>query len=120
MFKRRTQRIIKTTIFIFFVTFLWIQTHVNYLTTSATTRSTHIEDEQEGPNRNQLFKETPADQNETSFNVTYIKSRVDFYNSLETVHNIDLYGPLWGNSTVIVVQVHKRHSVTISKDNRGK
>ncbi|KAI5705751.1 hypothetical protein M8J75_001424 [Diaphorina citri] len=52
---------------------------------------------------------TTRPHNATSVNSTWeIQRQIERYNSMQTIHNEDLFGPLRNDSLVIIVQVHTR------------
>lgn len=52
---------------------------------------------------------TPRPHNATRLNSTHeIQRQIERYNTLQTIHNEDIFGPLRNDSVVIIVQVHTR------------
>ncbi|XP_059475133.1 alpha-1,6-mannosyl-glycoprotein 2-beta-N-acetylglucosaminyltransferase isoform X2 [Neocloeon triangulifer] len=123
---RRSASCIRTAVFIFIVTFLWLQLHMANLSssTSGSTKPGVVSTPEAENTLQQFLNVLPvhlhkfllgrnSTQNGTDvapphFNTSMIKQAIEQYNRYQVVLNEDTFGPLHNDSLVIVVQVHTR------------
>ncbi|XP_067012425.1 alpha-1,6-mannosyl-glycoprotein 2-beta-N-acetylglucosaminyltransferase isoform X2 [Anabrus simplex] len=131
--RRRTASCLRTALFLFLVTFVWLQLHVASLNGGRTTSVGS-----EAPEGNdstaailsmvpQVLHKflTPRPRNNTAgsgstnastdstgalptANISEIRRNIERYNELQTVLNEDIFGPVQNDSLLIVVQIHTR------------
>ncbi|XP_023721955.1 alpha-1,6-mannosyl-glycoprotein 2-beta-N-acetylglucosaminyltransferase isoform X1 [Cryptotermes secundus] len=130
--RRRTASCLRTVVFLFLVTFVWLQLHVASLSGN---RQAPGGDAPEGNDSTAAILSmvpqvlhkflTPKPRNSSHavgatnasdtaasgrapFNISEIRRNIERYNDMQQVLNEELFGPVQNDSLIIVVQVHTR------------
>ncbi|CAG5075628.1 6-mannosyl-glycoprotein 2-beta-N-acetylglucosaminyltransferase (Rattus norvegicus) [Cotesia congregata] len=111
--------IIRTLIFVFLATFLWLQLHVISLTGRNSSGQSSINESIYAlvPQELQRFLKDRRNSSQTngtlgiygtSFDIGDIKTTIAKLNSEQKIYNDDIFGPLGTDAPIIVIQVHSR------------
>ncbi|XP_054260444.1 alpha-1,6-mannosyl-glycoprotein 2-beta-N-acetylglucosaminyltransferase isoform X1 [Macrosteles quadrilineatus] len=122
--RRRTASCLRTAIFLFLVTFVWLQLHMSNLSSSS-----HQDQVSENDSSQAILSMVPQvlhkfltsrprnlSQHLTSnfsevphqLTIEEIKRNIMKYNSAQIVHNEDVFGPVQNDTIIIVIQIHTR------------
>ncbi|KAG8034004.1 hypothetical protein G9C98_008485 [Cotesia typhae] len=111
--------LIRTLIFVFLATFLWLQLHVISLTGRNSSSQSSINESIYAlvPQELQRFLKDRRNSSQTngtlgiygtSFDIGDIKTTIAKLNSEQKIYNDDIFGPLLTDAPIIVIQVHSR------------
>ncbi|XP_039282319.1 alpha-1,6-mannosyl-glycoprotein 2-beta-N-acetylglucosaminyltransferase isoform X1 [Nilaparvata lugens] len=128
--RRRTASCLRTAVFLFVVTFVWLQLHLTNLGGGGGQGGTLKDTTNDNDSSAAILSMVPQvlhkfltskPRNTThSLNgsnmsvdahrltIDEIRHNIEKYNQMQTVHNEDLFGPLLNDSLIIVIQVHTR------------
>ncbi|KAL0269763.1 UNVERIFIED_CONTAM: hypothetical protein PYX00_007389 [Menopon gallinae] len=123
--RRRSTSCLRTILFLFLVTFVWLQLHMANRSGTNGNISFDANDSTVAVINlvpkvlHKFLTPRPRSANATqdklkqrlsgnALNITEIKMNIDRYNEMQYIHNEDLFGPLQNDSLIIVVQVHTR------------
>lgn len=113
--RRRTASFLRTLVFLFLATFVWLQLHMSSLTPSPRQDPSADNDSSQAilsmvPQALHKYLASRAS-NASHYNasdpltIEEIKRNIHRYNAAQTIHNEDLFGPILNDTTVIVIQV---------------
>uniref|UniRef100_A0A1B6CUN7 Alpha-1,6-mannosyl-glycoprotein 2-beta-N-acetylglucosaminyltransferase n=1 Tax=Clastoptera arizonana TaxID=38151 RepID=A0A1B6CUN7_9HEMI len=123
--RRRTASCLRTAVFLFMVTFVWLQLHMSNLTTSSKVDPIPDNDSSQAilsmvpqvlhkfltshpRNASQTLGSGANSSFSRKLSIEEIKYNINKYNLAQTIYNEDLFGPVLNNTIVIVVQIHTR------------
>lgn len=122
--RRRTASCLRTVIFLFLVTFVWLQLHMSSLNNSP-----HQDQVSDNDSTQAILSMVPQvlhkfltsrprnmSQHQMSnfseaphhLSIEEIKRNIFRYNAAQTVHNEDIFGPVLNDTIIIVIQIHTR------------
>lgn len=119
--RRRSSSCLRTIIFLFLVTFVWLQLHVANMNGSESNVSLEGNDSSAAVFSmvpkvlHKFLTPRPKSLNSTidklrktllhPLNISEIQANIDRYNEMQYIHNEDMFGPLLNDTLIIVVQV---------------
>ncbi|XP_046658257.1 alpha-1,6-mannosyl-glycoprotein 2-beta-N-acetylglucosaminyltransferase isoform X1 [Homalodisca vitripennis] len=122
--RRRTASCLRTVIFLFLVTFVWLQLHMSSLSSSPRPDLSADNDSSQAilsmvpqvlhkfltsrPRNVSQHLASNASELPRALTIDEIKHNIRRYNQLQTVHNEDLFGPVQNDTIIIVIQIHTR------------
>ncbi|KAG8264442.1 Alpha-1,6-mannosyl-glycoprotein 2-beta-N-acetylglucosaminyltransferase [Homalodisca vitripennis] len=118
--RRRTASCLRTVIFLFLVTFVWLQLHMSSLSSSPRPDLSADNDSSQAilsmvpqvlhkfltsrPRNVSQHLASNASELPRALTIDEIKHNIRRYNQLQTVHNEDLFGPVQNDTIIIVIQ----------------